>query len=44
MAGWAKGGDVWGENLITLGDFNIDRRVDENGNVDQLYKAFTETG
>ena len=44
MAGWARGGDVWGENLIALRDFNIDRRVDENGDVDELYKAFTETG
>jgi hypothetical protein len=44
MAGWARGGDVWGENLIALGDFNIDRQVDEDGNVDELYKAFTETG
>jgi hypothetical protein len=44
MAGWAQGGDVWGENLIALGDFNIDRQVDENGDVDELYKAFIETG
>lgn len=44
MADWAKGGDVWGENLIALGDFNIDRQVDETGNVDELYEAFTETG
>lgn len=44
MVDWAKGGDVWGENLIALGDFNIDRQVDENGTPDELYKAFTDTG
>ena len=44
LADWATTGDEWGENLIALGDFNIDRQIDEDGNVDELYKAFTETG
>jgi hypothetical protein len=44
LADWATTGDEWGENVIALGDFNIDRQVDENGDVDELYKAFTETG
>ena len=44
MAGWAEGGDVWGKNLMALGDFNIDRQVDEDGNIDVLYEAFTGTG
>ena len=44
MAGWAEGSDVWGENLLAFGDFNIDRQVDEDGNIDVLYEAFTGTG
>lgn len=44
LADWARGGDEWGENLIALGDFNIDRQVDENGKVDKLYEAFTDSG
>ncbi|MCW2571893.1 MAG: hypothetical protein JWO88_1951 [Frankiales bacterium] len=35
---WAKQHDVWGGNLIALGDFNIDRVGDP------LYQAFTSTG
>lgn len=38
MADWAHGGDAFGENLMALGDFNIDRRDD------QLYQAFISTG
>jgi endonuclease/exonuclease/phosphatase family metal-dependent hydrolase len=38
LADWATSGDVWGMNLIALGDFNIDRRDDP------LYQAFTSTG
>jgi exonuclease III len=38
LADWAKGGDEFGENLMTLGDFNIDR-VD-----DPLYQEFIATG
>ena len=38
LAGWASSGDNWGENLIALGDFNIDRADDP------LYQAFTSTG
>ena len=38
LAGWAKGTDAWGSNLIALGDFNIDRQDDP------LYQAFTSTG
>ena len=44
LTDWATNGDEWGENLIALGDFNIDRQVDDDGNVDELYKAFTDTG
>ena len=44
LADWATTGDEFGENLIALGDFNIDRQVDDGGNVDELYKAFTDTG
>ena len=44
LADWATTGDEWGENLIALGDFNIDRQVDEDGDVDELYKAFIDTG
>jgi hypothetical protein len=32
------------ERLGSVAYFNIDRQVDENGDVDELYKAFTETG
>jgi endonuclease/exonuclease/phosphatase family metal-dependent hydrolase len=35
---WARSSDPWGENLIALGDFNIDRAGDP------LYQAFTSTG
>jgi endonuclease/exonuclease/phosphatase family metal-dependent hydrolase len=35
---WSASKDPWGENLIALGDFNIDRRDDP------LYQAFTSTG
>lgn len=38
LARWAAGKDPWGEDLIALGDFNIDRRDDP------LYQAFTSTG
>lgn len=38
LADWAKGKDAWGENLIALGDFNIDRAGDP------LHQAFTSTG
>ena len=38
LADWAKGGDEFGENLMALGDFNIDR-VD-----DPLYQEFIATG
>jgi endonuclease/exonuclease/phosphatase family metal-dependent hydrolase len=38
LADWAKAGDAWGDNLIALGDFNIDRHGD------QLFQAFTSTG
>jgi len=38
LADWAGGGDEFGENLMALGDFNIDR-VD-----DPLYQAFVTTG
>ena len=35
---WAKDINGWDHNLITLGDFNIDRKDDE------LYKAFISSG
>lgn len=38
LADWAKGGDEFGENLMTLGDFNIDRVSDP------LYQEFVATG
>jgi hypothetical protein len=38
LARWSARKDPWGENLIALGDFNIDRRGDP------LYQAFTSTG
>jgi hypothetical protein len=38
LARWAHSGDVWGTNLIALGDFNIDRAGDP------LYEAFTSSG
>jgi len=38
LADWADGGDEFGENLMTLGDFNIDRQADP------LYQAFVATG
>lgn len=34
LADWARGGDEFGDNLMTLGDFNIDRANDP------LYQAF----
>lgn len=38
LAKWSTRKDVWGENLLALGDFNIDRRNDP------LHQAFTSTG
>jgi endonuclease/exonuclease/phosphatase family metal-dependent hydrolase len=38
LADWAKDVNGWDHNLITLGDFNIDRKDDE------LYKAFISSG
>jgi len=38
LASWSASKDVWGENLLALGDFNIDRRGDP------LHRAFTSTG
>ena len=38
MADWAKRSTKWHHNLLTLGDFNIDREHDD------LWKAFTSTG
>jgi endonuclease/exonuclease/phosphatase family metal-dependent hydrolase len=38
LAKWGGRKDVWGQNLIALGDFNIDRQGDE------LFQAFTSTG
>ncbi|WP_086663420.1 endonuclease/exonuclease/phosphatase family protein [Lentzea kentuckyensis] len=38
LARWSASKDPWGENLIALGDFNIDRRGDP------LYRAFVSTG
>jgi endonuclease/exonuclease/phosphatase family metal-dependent hydrolase len=38
LSGWASEAANWGQNLICLGDFNIDRRGDP------LYDAFTSTG
>jgi endonuclease/exonuclease/phosphatase family metal-dependent hydrolase len=38
LAQWSARKDVWGENLLALGDFNIDRRGDP------LHQAFTSTG
>lgn len=38
MADWARRSNRWHHNLLTLGDFNIDRKDDE------LWKAFTSTG
>ena len=38
LADWANGGDEFAENLMTLGDFNIDRQGDP------LYQAFVSTG
>ncbi|MGI9022961.1 MAG: endonuclease/exonuclease/phosphatase family protein [Acidimicrobiales bacterium] len=38
VAGWADEIASWGQNLIALGDFNIDRKGDE------AFEAFTSTG
>jgi endonuclease/exonuclease/phosphatase family metal-dependent hydrolase len=38
LADWAKRTEDYGQNLICLGDFNIDRQDDPN------YQAFTSTG
>jgi len=38
MAEWADQTNSWHHNLLTLGDFNIDRRSDD------LWQAFTSTG
>jgi len=38
MKNWANRTTKWHQNLIVLGDFNIDRKND------QLYQAFTSTG
>jgi endonuclease/exonuclease/phosphatase family metal-dependent hydrolase len=38
MADWARRTNEWEQNLIALGDFNIDRRGDA------LWQAFTSTG
>jgi len=38
LADWAKDVNAWDQNLIALGDFNIDRKGDP------LYEAFTSTG
>lgn len=38
LYGWANQTNRYGQNLIALGDFNIDRRGDD------LWKAFTSTG
>ena len=38
LSKWSKRPDGYNQNLITLGDFNIDRRGDEN------FQAFAETG
>jgi endonuclease/exonuclease/phosphatase family metal-dependent hydrolase len=38
MAEWAGRSNRWHHNLLTLGDFNIDRKDDD------LWKAFTSTG
>jgi hypothetical protein len=38
LADWARGVDEFGDNLLTLGDFNIDRQGDP------LYQAFVATG
>jgi hypothetical protein len=38
LAGWARHEKEWNQNLIALGDFNIDRHGDP------LYDAFTSTG
>jgi endonuclease/exonuclease/phosphatase family metal-dependent hydrolase len=38
MADWARGSDAFGDNLMALGDFNIDRLGDP------LYQAFVATG
>jgi hypothetical protein len=38
VANWADEIQSWGQNLIALGDFNIDR------NGDEAYQAFTSTG
>ena len=38
MSSWARKSKGWNQNLILLGDFNIDRRDDE------LFKAFTSEG
>jgi endonuclease/exonuclease/phosphatase family metal-dependent hydrolase len=38
LAEWAREGDEFGDNLIALGDFNIDREGDP------LYEAFVATG
>jgi len=38
MAEWAKRASDWEHNLLTLGDFNIDRHGDD------LWRAFTSTG
>ena len=38
LADWAKNINAWDQNLIALGDFNIDRKGDE------LYNAFTSPG
>jgi len=38
MSAWAKRSSDWEQNLLALGDFNIDRKDD------LLWQAFTSTG
>ena len=38
LAGWAQHEQRWNQNLVALGDFNVDRRGDP------LFEAFTSTG
>ncbi|MEE8422727.1 MAG: endonuclease/exonuclease/phosphatase family protein [Dehalococcoidia bacterium] len=41
---WAQYQHAFEDNLIVLGDFNIDRKQSANGELNPLYRAFTSTG
>ena len=43
IADWAADPTVWDSDIFALGDFNIDRIVDEHGTPDPVYQPFADT-